>query len=280
MSDEIDLDGLKGLSAEDLAFKVITDNDEWLATAYRLLADQFEIDVLDPFERYVEWLDQNRKGINKFPYLLVAAYLNMGENPLMVGVISGNIMKIEEHAGTDLPAPKPPFIFAIGHQVTSQALRSAGVKGVGTKLWKFAIAAARESINKLGGSFQYSFLEAESDSVGFWTKMGYRWPKGVDYWQPPLEFDDTGQHLHLEVPEILLLKPIEAADTHAIRAMLLKNLIATVYYNWALDKYKTSLTPDAFKKAEDYVMGEVFGRLCQKIPENGSVELIAYAGED
>ena len=272
----IDTEDLKGLSADDLEFKIVEENDIWLAKSYELLVDQFDIDVLDPIERYVEWLGQNSLGINKFPYLLVAAYLKTGEKLFLVGVVSGNVMKIEEYVGHESSLQKNRFIFAIGHQVTAKALRTAGVKGIGTKLWNYAVERASEIIRERGGSFEYSFLEAETESLGFWSRLGYLWPKGMDYWQPPLEFDETGQYLHPEVTEIPLLKPIEADKSNAIEPTMLKNLIATVYYNWALVKYKTSLTPEAFKKAEDYVMGEVFDRVCQTIPNNGSVKLIAY----
>ena len=43
-----------------LEFRVIVEPGEWLNTAYQMLAEQFQPDVLDPLERYVEWLALNR----------------------------------------------------------------------------------------------------------------------------------------------------------------------------------------------------------------------------
>ena len=279
ISAEHDIDELKNYSAGDLHFKVVTDNDGWLSAAYALMAEQFEVDVLDPFERYVEWLELNRRGKHRFPFLMVVAYLETPGGPIAVGVVSGNIMKIEELAVTDPPKGKPAYFFAIGHQVTADHLRSMGFKGVGTKLWSHAAKTAEEMIANLGGTFLYSFLEAESDSVGFWSKMGYLWPEGVDYWQPPLEFDENGDFLHPEVPEILLLRPIRAVSRNTIEVPLLKNLIATTYYNWCLDKYKTSLTPAAFENARKYVMDEVFGRFSRSVPPGDSVKLVPFQSE-
>ena len=96
-------------------------------------------------------------------------------------------------------------------------------------------------------------LEAETDSLGFWSKMGYRWTQGVRYWQPPLEFDLKGDYLHSEVPEILMLRPLDGMDEESISQTLLKNIIATVYLNWSLHKFRDLLEPSAMKRAKHYV---------------------------
>ena len=149
-----------------LEFRVIADPGDWLDTAYQLLSEQFEPDVLDPLDRYVGWLELNKAKTNKFPYLLVAAYCNVQGSAVLLGVISGNIMKVEEYVGPNT-SEENGYIFAIGHQVTELALRKSGVKGTGTRLWKSATDEANEWINKLGGRFCYSVLEAEDESIGF-----------------------------------------------------------------------------------------------------------------
>ncbi|MCI0487328.1 MAG: deoxyhypusine synthase family protein [Blastocatellia bacterium] len=274
ISDDTDLEEIKACSADNIRFEVVTGLDRWLEAAYNLLADEFDESVLDPYERYVEWLELNRSGKHRFPFLMVVAYLRVRENSYIAGVISGNVMRIDEYAGKNPQSEKPPYILAIGHQVTSKPLRSMGFKGVGTRLWNAAILKARNWIEERGGSFSLSLLEAEADSMGFWYKLGYLWPRGVRYWQPPLEFDEEGNYIHPEVPENLLLKPIEAEIPETIPATFLKNIVATVYYNWSLDKYKATLSDDAFQKAQKYVMGDLFDRFCQKMPSKDPLELV------
>jgi hypothetical protein len=260
---------------ECLEFRVIAEPDDWLNTAYQLLAEQFEPDVLDPLDRYVGWLELNRSGKNKFPYLLVAAYCNVQGSAVLLGVISGNIMKVEKYAGPNAPEGIDFYIFAIGHQVTDLALREIGVKGVGTRLWKSATDDADEWINNLGGRFCYSVLEAEDESIGFWSKLGHLWPKGVLYWQPPLEFDESGQYKYPEVPEHLMLRPMEPTFETAIPRKFLQNIIATMYLNWSLDKYRGTLSSEAMRKAEDYVMGTLFRKVCADMPNMDPIPLVA-----
>ncbi len=275
-------DGLASLpsgSLEHLEFRVVAEPGEWLNTAYQLLAEQFEPDVLDPLERYVGWLELNKAKKNKFPYLLMVAYVSAPGRALLLGVISGNIMKVEEYVGPNTAEEKDVYIFAIGHQVTDLALRKSGVKGIGTKLWKSAAEEANRWIQSLGGRFCYSVLEAEDESIGFWSKLGHLWPKDVRYWQPPLEFDETGQYRFPEVPEHLMLRPMEPAFERAIPKKFLQNIIATMYLNWSLDKYRTTLSADAMRKAEGYVMGDLFGRVCADMPNVDPIPLVSSLAE-
>src|SRR5579862_4976264 len=258
-----------------LEFRVIADPGEWLNKAYKLLAEQFEPDVLDPLDRYVGWLELNKAKKNKFPYLLVAAYCNVQGSTVLLGVISGNIMKVEEYVGPNTPDGKDLYIFAIGHQVTELALRKIGVKGIGTRLWKAAAEEANARIKNLSGRFCYSVLEAEDESIGFWSKLGHLWPEDVRYWQPPLEFDDSGQYKYPEVPEHLMLGPMEPAFEKAIPKKFLQNIIATMYMNWSLDKYRTTLSPEAMRKAEGYVMGTLFVKVCADMPDIDPIPLVA-----
>jgi len=257
-------------------FRVVTEADMWLDTAYSLLADQFQPDVLDPLERYVEWLELNRVGKHRFPFLMMVSYYRVQSRAVLMGVLSGNIMKVERYVGPNPGAADDLYIFAIGHQVTDPALRKRDVKGIGTKLWKSAISEATTWIQELDGRFCYSVLEAENDSVGFWTKLGYLWPKGVRYWQPPLEFDETGHYLRPEVPEILMLRPMDPAFEGMVDQEFLQNIIATMYLNWSLEKYRRILSADAMRKAEQHVMGKLFRRVCSKIPPTGPLSLVPW----
>ena len=263
-------------STDEVEYRIVDQSDEWLEASYQLLQSEFDSSVLDPHERYVEWLESNLQGQNPFPFLMMAAYLRDGDNAIIVGVVSGNIMLVEEYAGKNPDSSAPLFMFAIGHQITSKLLRGRGLPGIGTNLWKASIQQAKNWIEKLEGFFGYSMLEAETESLGFWTKMGYRWTQDVSYWQPPLEFYDNGDYINAEVPEILMLRPLNGMDEESISKILLKNIIATVYLNWSLHKYRTLLEPKAMKRAEDYVMKDLFGRVCQQMPQTDSIPLVPF----
>ena len=198
-----------GLS--DIEFRLVTTDDAWLRVAYDLLLSGFDANVLDPYERYVEWLGLNERGQHLFPFLMMVAFVRDGPTAHVLGVISGNVMRTGDYLTDDQAPPEEVCFFAIGHQITSPELRKAGIKGVGSRLWQAAHDVARTWARNLDGVLRYSVLEAESDSLGFWTKMGYLWPQGVPYWQPPLEFDSQGIFVHPEVPEILMLHPLEGA---------------------------------------------------------------------
>jgi deoxyhypusine synthase len=258
---------------DELQFKVVTDPDSWLQICYDFLRSHFGPEVLDPLQRYVDWLEMNRLGKHPFPFLLMAAYLEDGRAARVMAVISGNVMRIEE-SGRKGGAKSPRFMFAIGHQLTAPCVRKAGIKGVGTRLWHRAIAEAKAITKGLKGRLAYSFLEAENDSVGFWDRLGYRWPQAVTYWQPPLEFDENGNFVHPEVPEIALLKPLEIQQTGTIDRRLLRDIVATVYLNWALARYRDCLSPEAMKRAESYVMGSLLGRVDSRMPHTPQISLV------
>lgn len=77
---------------------------------------------------------------------------------------------------------------------------------------------------------------------------------------------------------MLMLKPhfIETIGLKAsvIEKDLLKNIIATLYINWSLAKFRTSLVADAFQRAENYVMGDLLGRVYQAMPPDDPVLLV------
>ena len=44
--------------------------------------------------------------------------------------------------------------------------------------------------------------------------------------------------------------------------------------NWSLAKYRQRLSSDAMQRAEQYVMGDLFGRVCRRIPDNDPIHLV------
>ena len=258
----------------DVECRIVTADDDWLRVAYDMLLTEFDSSVLDPYERYVDWLALNQREKHPFPYLMMVAYVRDEATAHIVGVISGNVMRISDSITSDTASTDQSCFFAIGHQITSALLRKAGIKGVGTKLWQAAHEIARSWAHNLGGALRYSVGEAENDSLGFLTKMGCLWPQGVTYWQPPLEFDEQGMFIHPEVPEILVFRPMEGVAADTISRSLLCEIIATIYLNWSLNKYRDKLSADAMQRAEQYVMGDLFGRVRRRMPDNDPIRLV------
>jgi hypothetical protein len=264
----------RAMNIGQLEYQLVTKPNDWLEVAYDVLRHSFDETTLDPLDRYVEWLQLMSRGEHPFPFLLIVAYIRYGVQANVVGVISGNIMKIVQYDGSDEQSGNDWYIYAIGHQVTEPAAKQIPMRGIGTRLSTVAVETASQWIKDRKGKFLCSVLEAEPDSIGFWTKVGYRWPEAVRYWQPPLQFHPDGQYIFPEVPTILLLKPIEAQNHDAIRTVQLKNIIATIFLNWSLHKYRKVLSSNAMHRAETYVMGQLYKRIVNTIPEGEHLNLV------
>jgi len=52
-----------------------------------------------------------------------------------------------------------------------------------------------------------------------------------------------------------------------------------MYANWCLSIYRNSLTANAFIKAEEYVMGKVFRRVCESMPDRELLDLVMVGTE-
>lgn len=264
---------LSGLAIDSFNYNRISRPDEWFEIAYQLLAECFDSNLLDPYDRYVEWLKAGEK--HSFPLLMIVSYYVKGDQAVITGVVSGNIMEIREVTGAKSEKTESRFIYALGHQATSPVLLSQGFKGCGTRLLDTAIREVRETISQLGGTFCYSVVEAERRAIDFYSKLGYRWPQGVSYFQPPIHFHKDGSPVSPEVPEIIMLRA-ENPDlpTTVIEKTCLEDIIYTIYLNWSLDKPGQLACAEAYSRANEYVMGKVFGKVRDSIPDVQSVDLV------
>lgn len=264
---------LSQAALNDLCFMRISGPDEWLSIAYQLLADHFSDNLLDAYDSYVEWLENGPE--HPFPLLTAVSYCLNGKHAIITGVISGHIMEIADRAVFDPGTERRCFIYAIGHQVTSPVLIHKGIKGCGTRLLDAANRLAREHISKLGGRFCYSVLEAERRAIDFYAGRGYRWPQGLSYFQPPIRFNQDGSPVHPEIPEILLLRPEDPGmPADAIDRGCLESVISTMYRNWSLHGAKKTLSTGAFTRADEYLMGRIFGKIRTGIEGCRSLELV------
>jgi hypothetical protein len=270
--------------AKRVECRVVERPDAWLKAAYRLLAGEFSSNVLVPLEQYAKCLEDDLNDARPTSLVIVAAFIRDRHRAWIVGVTSGELMLLKSPGCVDSPPGELPFyVYAIGHQTTSSVVRGRGVKGIGRRLWEAAGEEARARAERLGGALRYTVLEAQANSIGFWDRMGYRWPRGVRYWQPPLQFDRNGHYLYREVPETLMVKPLEGVAEGSIGRELLKSIVAAIYENWSLRVWRGELEPEAMARAEQYVMGTVFGRVCELMPREDPLPLDRYPmtpGED
>jgi hypothetical protein len=224
-----------------------------LDAAYDLLARVFDPAVLDSKETYVELLSPGGLRLDGFPVICVAAYFEHAGRELMAGFLSSNLMWIDRE--------KKLLQLAIGNVATSLRLKEMGFRGVGTALLKAAIDIAGVISSASCAELAYSVAEAEAESLGFWRKFGYLWPKGLQYLQPPLEFDADGKPLHSEVPETFMIYPVGKRSRSVIETPFLRQMILAIYRNWCIEPNRRRLSLKSLASAEEYVMGKVFPRV-------------------
>ena len=187
------------------------------------------------------------------------AYVDREDYRLIAGFLSSDVMWLDHPTGA--------AILAIGNIGTSPLLKGDGLRGVGTALLERAIAIAQEELSQDGKELLCVATEAEPASLGFWKKRGFLWAQGCHYLQPPLEWDDEGAPVHEEVPETLLMAPVQmSADSAA--PSLVRSIIVAIYDNWCLRVWRGHLLPAGMARAQEYVMGRVLGKVMATMPKS------------
>ena len=261
---------LNALKIEDLIVRRLVAADELLDTSHDLLLKVFDSSVVDPKSVYVDALTDRANTFRDFPPLFFACLLPHGQDEWLAGFVSSDLMLIEP--GGDR------LHLAVGNIATSPKLRDIGFRGVGTKLWHAALHAAKEEASSVAKRIAYSSAEAEPASLPFWSKLGYRWPQGVKYFQPPLEFDNDGNPKEDEVPETLLVLPIDTTAS-SIEARELRGIIESIYWNWGVRPSIRKLNSAAFARAKECVIGRVLQRTLESVPTSGTIPLVEVPAE-
>ncbi len=261
------------IDINQIEIKEVTSLDSWLDEAYNMLVSEFDPDVLDNKQTYIDQIIKNIKRTATFPIIIVVAYVRRDNNAYIVGVVDGNVMRLQEGKKTTNEG-EAKFFYAISYQVTSKWLRQRNIRGIGKKLLEQSYEVAKRWAKELGGNLLYSVLEAESGSVGFWSKMGYRWPQGITYWQPPLEFDDNGNPRYAEVPEVLMMKSMRDGGIDKINRSILLGIIRVMYQNWCIEKHRPHVLPAILSKIEQCVM-QVFERVKNLMPKQDELPLVS-----
>lgn len=253
------------LKTADLASIVVAPIDSpgpLLDVAYQLLQRTFTPDVLDAKEGYLERLSPNASEPADYLPCVMAALADSGAKTLLLGVSSADLMWLR---GTS-----DRSFLAIGNMAISPLCRGMGI---GSQLYRATIDRAREMAAAQSRSLACVVLESEDRSLGFWRKMGFRWPKDTLYFQPPLEWTDAGKPVHEEVRETLLLAPVDPDAPLTLTGEDLKGIISTLYENWSLRGIRGTLTPEAMATAEQYLATHVTRPVFASITP-GELELV------
>jgi ribosomal protein S18 acetylase RimI-like enzyme len=251
------------LRIEDLQVVAVDRPGGLLDACHDLLLRAFDPAVVDPKRIYVDAVNDQSGAFRDFAPLFFAALFDVDGEQLVAGFISSDAMAIGDSDVVHL---------AVGNIATTPRLRDVNFRGVGRKLLEAALNAGRLAARDKGANLKYSTAEAEAASLPFWAKMGFRWPQGVRYFQPPLDFDADGQPVHPEVPETLVVKVLEGL-TSAIDGGELREIVRSIYWNWSLRAHSKSLTPAAFSAARAYVM-DVLEKTFASISPDESIPLV------
>jgi ribosomal protein S18 acetylase RimI-like enzyme len=248
---------LIGIRADEIRFERLQESGAMLDCCYALFERIFPRTVLDPKEVYMERMSPMAAGSRDFLPCYMIAYIDRGDHRLVAGFLSADVMWLSE--------PADGAILAIGNIGTSPALKDRGLKGVGTELLEATISIARREVVADGRRLLCVATEAEPASLGFWKKRGFLKPQGCNYLQPPLEWDDAGNPVHKEVPETLLLAPVDMPEDK-VEAATVRGVILAIYENWCLRVWRGVLPAAALLKADEYVMGRVLGEVMSTMP--------------
>ena len=249
----------------DLQLETITAPGRLLDVAYQLLSETFAPDVLPSLEFFLSSLSPASRRDRESRLLFVTASLPFGDERVLVGCSSAHLLRLEGRRELALSA--------IGNIAVSPHLPALGVRGVGSRLLAATDDAASSLATELGCRLAYGVAEAETRSLGFWRKQGYRRPEGLEYWQPPLEFQPSGAPLYPEVRETLVVRPIPPSPPETIERELVIDVIRTLYEQWSLRRQRSLLTPAAMAAAETYVMERVLKKSVATIPAASLVPL-------
>lgn len=249
----------------DLRLEMIETPGPLLDVAYQLLAETFATDVLPSREFFLSSLADASRRETDSRLLFIAASLQLRGERVLVGCSSSHLLRLERH--------RELAILAIGNIAVSPHLASLGVRGAGSGMLTAAGDAARSLTAELGCRLAYDVAEAETRSLGFWRKQGFRRPEGLEYWQPPLAFHPSGAPLHPEVRETLVLRPIAPSPLEIIDRELVIDVIRTLYEQWSLRRQRSLLAPAAMAIAEAYVMERVLDKSLATIPAESLVPL-------
>lgn len=154
--------------------------------------------------------------------------------------------------GSLIPLSAGRVLGAVGHALVDGRLRGQGAgrqlnAALEARLAHYAAAEAR--------SLEAFVLESEAEARFFWGKVGYRWPVGCRYSQPPLRYAEDGTPDLPVVPLLFLMR--HPVHTETIPGPLVRDYLRSMLTWWYLDELAEELEGAAVAVAQDWLSAAV-----------------------
>lgn len=256
--------------------------DHTFYQCHRLMSLSLDANVVDPVESFVErfedftssddpavlmwgrfWMASGAQHYDSDGKLLRFDYNPLTASRHIAAMINADYMPF--------PLPDEPnaAMAGIGQMATRPALRGQGHASALIQLFE---AHARTMAQQHGHTLKLMVLEAERAARQFWARMGYRYPQGARYYQPPLAYDlETGEPTMKAMPEMIMVKFMNGPMPDTIDKALLIEVVRTLYQRW----YTPEGTSEAVsRKIENYLFGTLFADFLSSLPDTDTISLI------
>ena len=154
--------------------------------------------------------------------------------------------------GALIPLTGTRVLGAIGHALVDRRLRG---QGAGRQLNAALEARLSHYATAAGHQLEAFILESEAEARFFWGKVGYRWPDGCRYRQPPLRYSADGAPDLPAIPLLLLLRHPDHSDS--IPGPLVREYLQAMMVWWYRDDLAEALTGAALERAFDWLTTEL-----------------------
>jgi GNAT superfamily N-acetyltransferase len=150
--------------------------------------------------------------------------------------------------GSLIPLSDDRVLGAVGHALVDQRLRG---KGAGRLLNTFLEERVAHYAVQQGLSLEAFVLESEAEARFFWGRVGYRWPVGCRYRQPPLRYTAAGVP---DLPSIPLLFMLRHPDHDTeISGTLAREYLRAMMECWFSDVLDEELSGEGLIQARAWL---------------------------
>lgn len=150
--------------------------------------------------------------------------------------------------GSLIPLSDGRMLGAVGHALVADRMRGQGVGRLLNDALEERLAsyAAAE-----GAALEAFVLESEAAARFFWGRVGYRWPVGCRYSQPPLRYADDGSPDLPTIPLLFLLRHPDHDE--AIPGPLVREYLQAMLTWWYLEALEEELEGPALAAAQGWL---------------------------
>ena len=154
--------------------------------------------------------------------------------------------------GSIIPLTGARVLGAVGHALVDARLRG---QGAGRKLNAALEARIAHYTAAQGQVLEAFVLESEAAARFFWGRVGYRWPEGCRYVQPPLRYTQAGAPDLPCVPLLFLLRHPD--HTQTIPGSLAREYLRALLMWWYWEDLEDVLSGAALAQAQGWLMADI-----------------------